>query len=249
MSTRPGPVTQSWARMSGSLLIAGAVIGLVGNALHPHTAELDAAAAVQAIAGNGAWVAIHVAIIIAILLIVGGLVGFADEMSGTSGEALARLGLAAALLGGAVVTVSLAIDGFGLRTLAVASLSANAADAALALRIWDAANRIDFGVWSMGMLTFFGLSFGCFGGAVIVSRRFPLWFGVVAVVGAAGSALAAFLQIGAGDEVQAAETVFLASSLILTLWVMAAGVLMWRAGPLADVSPVSRATSVDGARS
>ena len=107
--------------MYGALFIPGAVVGLVGNALHPHTAELDAAAAVQAIAWNGAWVAIHVTIIIAILLVVGGFVGFADEMTGTSGEALARLGLAAALLGGAVVTVSLAIDGFSLRALAVAS--------------------------------------------------------------------------------------------------------------------------------
>ena len=88
---------------------------------------------IQAIAGNGAWVAIHLAIIVAILLIIGGLVGLAEQMEGTSVEPLARLGLAAALLGGAIVTVSSAIDGFVMKALAVASPIAAAPDAALAL--------------------------------------------------------------------------------------------------------------------
>ncbi len=246
MSTRPGPGSQSWTRMFGALFVSGAVIGLVGNALHPHTAELDHASAVQAIAGNGSWVAIHVAIIIAILLIVGGLVGLADEMIGTRGEALARLGFAAALLGGAVVTVSLAVDGFGMRTLAVAAVGATGSDAALALRVWVAVDRLDFGLWTMGMLTFFGFAFGCVGGAVVLSRRFPVWFGAVAVAGAAGSIVAALLQIGADGEVQAAETVFLASSLTLTLWAMVAGVLMWRESPVPVGAPRSQVTSVDG---
>src|SRR5450759_3738830 len=100
MSARPQARSLVWPKVYGALFISGAVIGLVGNALHPHTAELDAAATVRAIAGNGAWVAIHLVIIVAILLIIGGLVGLAEEMTETSGEPLARMGLAAALLGG-----------------------------------------------------------------------------------------------------------------------------------------------------
>ena len=83
MSVQPQPLRRQ--RMSGALFIAGALIGLVGNALHPHTAGLDGAATVQAIAQNGAWVTIHLAIIVAILLIIGGLVGLADDMQGTAG--------------------------------------------------------------------------------------------------------------------------------------------------------------------
>ena len=247
MSTRQG-TGRTAASLSGVLLMSGAVTGLVGNALHPHTAELDAVAAVQAIAGNGAWVAIHVAIIIAILLIIGGLVGLADAMTKAPGEALARLGFAAALVGGAVVTVGLAVDGFGMKALAMASVSASDGDAALALRIWDAANRVDFGIWTMGMFTFFGLSFGCFGGAVVASRRWPAWFGSIAIAGAAGSAAAALLQIGANGEVQAAETLFLVSSLVLTGWVFASGVLMWRERPIVDLAPRSPLVSADGIR-
>ena len=222
-------------RISGALLIAGAVIGTVGNALHPHSASPDPAATVQAIAQNGAWVAIHLAIIVAILLIIGGLVGLAEDLRGSSAEPLARLGLAAALLGGAIVTVSTALDGFGRKALAVALAEAPAPEAATALRIAIAANDAQFGLWSIAMLVFFGVTFACFGGAIIASRRFPGWFGWIALVGAGGSAIAALLQIAANGQVQAAETIFLASSIMLTVWTLAVGVRLWR-GPALDVA-------------
>jgi hypothetical protein len=236
-------------RLFGALFIAGAVIGLVGNGLHPHTAGLDGAATVQAIAGNGAWVAIHLAIIIAILLVIGGFVGLGEEMTGTPGVPLARLGLMAAVLGGAVVTVSSAIDGFVMKALSDATVIATGTDGALALRISVAVVDVDFGIWSVGMLAFFGVAFACFGGAVVASRRYPGWFGWIAIVGAAGSTVAAILQIAASGAVQTAETLFFASSLILTLWALALGILMWRehadaivytpslASPVRDLQP------------
>jgi hypothetical protein len=244
MSTRPRPQRLPWHRLFGALFISGAIIGLVGNGLHPHTADLDGAATVHAIAGNGAWVAIHLAIIVAILLVIGGLVGLAEEMTGTTGEPLAQLGLTAALLGGAVVTVSLAIDGFVMKALSDASVSATGTNAALALRISVALKDVDFGIWSIGMLAFFGVAFACFGGAVIASRRYPGWFGWIAVIGAAGSAVAALLQIAASGEVQTAETLFFASSLLLTLWVLAIGILMWRGHADAIVDALSLASPV-----
>jgi Domain of unknown function (DUF4386) len=222
------PHSFSPQRMTGALFIAGAVIGLVGNALHPHTADPDAAATVRAIAQNGAWVGIHLAIIVAILLIIGGLVGLAEQLNGTSASPLARLGLAAALVGGAVVTVSSAMDGFVMKALALSSAGAPAAEAATAQRIAIAVKDADFGIWSIGMLVFFGAAFACFGMAVSASPRFAGWFGWVAVVGAGGATVAALLQIAASGEVQAAETIFLVSSLLLTLWTLAVGVLMWR---------------------
>ncbi len=243
MSAQPPPLVRQ--RMSGALLVAGAVIGLVGNALHPHTANPDPAATVQTIAQNGAWVGVHLAVIVAILLIIGGLVGLAELLKDTVGGALAGLGLAAALLGGAVVTVSTAVDGFVGKALALSSVGAPAADAALALRLSIAVNQVQFGIWSIGMLVFFGAAFACFGIAVSASRRFPGWFGLVAVVGGSGSAVAALLQIAATGAVQAAETLFLASSVLLTLWTLALGVLMWRgrADVLADGPLLANATA------
>lgn len=141
---------------------------------------------------------------------------------------VARLGLAAALLGGAVVTVSTAMDGFVMKALALSSAAAPAAEAATALLIAIAVKEVDFGIWSIGMLVFFGATFACFGLAVSASRRFASWFGWIAVVGAGGATVAALLQIAATGPVQAAETIFLVSSVLLTLWTLSVGVLMWR---------------------
>jgi hypothetical protein len=245
-----GPRSQPTAshRLFGALFISGSIIGAVGNGLHPHTAGVGGAATVQAIAASGAWVAIHLAIIIAILLVIGGLVGLAEDMTGTKGEPLARLGLAAALLGGAVVTVSSAIDGFVMKALSVAAVGTVAPDAAIALRISVAVKEVDFGIWSIGMLAFFGVAFACFGGAVIASRRHPYWFGWIAVAGAAGSAIAALLQIAASGEVQIAETLFFAASLILTLWALAIGIQMWRGSADAIIDGASHGPAVVDAR-
>lgn len=239
MSMQPLPVLQN--RIAGALFIAGATVGLVGNALHPHTADLDGAATVASIAQNGAWVPIHLAIITAIMLIIGGLVALTEHLADTPGGPFARLGLAGALLGGAVVTVSTAIDGFVMKALSV-SPEPPATDAAMALRVSLAVKEVDFGIWSIGMLVFFGAAFACFGMAVVASRRYPRWFGWIAVLGAGGSAVAAVLQIAAYGEVQAAETIFLLSSLVLTLWTLALGIGMWRerASPLLGVPSLAR---------
>ena len=53
---RPNRPPRARQRMSGAMFVAGAVIGLVGNALHPHSAEPNAAATIQALAQYGAWV-------------------------------------------------------------------------------------------------------------------------------------------------------------------------------------------------
>lgn len=215
-------------RVSGGLLIAGAVIGLVGNALHPHSADPDAAAVVRAIAASDTWVLIHLTIIAAILLIIGGLVGLARRLDDGPGESLARVGLAAAMVGGAVTLISLSLDGFGMKVLARSWAAAPDGEAATAMRLAVALRDMGSGIWSIGMLVLFGAAFACFGLAVSVSGRFPGWFGWVAIFGAGGATVAALLRIAATEELQAAETIFLVSSVLLTIWTLSMGILMWR---------------------
>ncbi|MBA3583155.1 MAG: DUF4386 family protein [Gemmatimonadetes bacterium] len=215
-------------RMSGGLLIAGAVIGLVGNALHPHTADPEGAAVVRAIAASDTWVPIHLTIILAILFIIGGLVGLARRLDDGPGESLARVGLVAAAVGGAVTLISLALDGFAMKALARSWAAAPDGEAATAMRLAVALRDTGSGVWSIGMLVLFGTAFACFGLAVSVSGRFSGWLGWIAILGAGGATVAALLRIAATGDVQAAESIFLASSLLLTMWTLSMGILMWR---------------------
>jgi hypothetical protein len=92
----------------------------------------------------------------------------------------------------------------------------------------------------MAILVLFGAAFACFGAAFVISGRFPAWLGWMAIASSVGSAVAALLQIANTGEVQAAETLFFASSLLVTLWAFAVGVLVWResdaAGSESEVS-------------
>jgi hypothetical protein len=224
--------------ISSVLLIMGGVLALIGNALHPHSPDSSAAGAVQALTSDDAWIWVHLAIIVGIVLIIGGLVLLASEFTGSPAEPLARLGVAAALMGGAVVTVSTAVDGFGMKALAVSAADAPTAEASGALRAAIAVQEMDFGIWSIGMLVLFGAAFGCFAAAMYTSGRFPAWYGWLAGSGAAGSTLAALLQIGNGGETAAAEYLFLVASMALTLWVLVVGIRLRRGLPLSGTQSV-----------
>ena len=226
-------VQRSSQRLTAVLLMAGAVIGAIGNALHPHVA-VSMTSKLQAIAGNEAWVAIHLTILVAILLVIGGLVGLARLLDDGRGGPLARLGIAAALLGGGLATVSTSIDGFAMKPLALNWAVASTSDAAAVLGLAGAVQVVGFAIWSMAILVLFGGAFACFGAAFVISGRFPAWLGWMAIASSVGSAVAALLQIANTGEVQAAETLFFASSLLVTLWAFAVGVLVWRDGRLPD---------------
>jgi hypothetical protein len=216
--------------------MAGAVIGIIGNALHPHVA-VSMTSKLQAIAGNEAWVAIHLTILVAILLVIGGLVGLARLVDDGPGGPLARLGIAAALLGGALATVSTSIDGFAMKPLALGWAAASTSDAAAVLGLAGAVQVVGFAIWSMAILVLFGAAFACFGAGIVASRQFPVWLGWLAIVSGIGSAVAALLQIANTGEVQAAETLFFGSSLLVTAWAFAVGVLVWRDGRALDGVP------------
>ena len=78
------------------------------------------------------------------------------------------------------------------------------------------------------MLVLFGAAFLCFGVALINRAGFPAAYGWAATAGGLGSSVAALLQIANTGEVQAAETLFLASSLLITAWAFAIGLLLLR---------------------
>jgi hypothetical protein len=223
--------------LTAALLLTGGLLALVGNALHPHAPDSDPAATIAALATDATWPWIHLAIVGGILLIIGGLVLFARLLVGSLAEPLARLAVAALLIGGAVVTVSTSVDGFGMKALAVATQAAPATETAASLRAAIAVDTMDFGIWSMGMLILFGAGFGCFAFALAASRRLSLWYAALAGAGAILSGVAAVLQIAEGGETKEAETLFLVGSMLLTAWVLVLGVRLWRGLPFPVPTP------------
>jgi hypothetical protein len=90
--------------MGSTAGIVGALLGLVGNLLHPATPTGDPEGVAHAIADSQLWVPDHLAIVLGLILMLGGLVAIARSIHGGLPGALARLGSVAAVAG---VTVGL----------------------------------------------------------------------------------------------------------------------------------------------
>src|SRR6266542_1492714 len=82
-------------RIGGASAVVGALLGLVGNLIHPETpGPADPEGTVRVVAESQIWVPVHLALVVAFLLMLGGLVAIHDSIRGGLPVALARLGLA-----------------------------------------------------------------------------------------------------------------------------------------------------------
>lgn len=93
---------RSFVRIGGASAIVGAVLGMVGNLLHPVTPIDDPEGVRESIADSEIWVAIHLVIVFGITLMLGGLVAIYHSIRGGIAGALARFGLFAAVVGATV---------------------------------------------------------------------------------------------------------------------------------------------------
>ena len=73
--------TTGWILRVGSYAgMAGALLGLVGNLLHPATPIGDPEGVARTIAGSRLWVPDHLAIVLGLILMLGGLVAIAHSI-------------------------------------------------------------------------------------------------------------------------------------------------------------------------
>jgi hypothetical protein len=215
-------------RIGAVLLIVGVVLPIIfGFALHPQVADPgDTEAVLQSIVDSPSWAGIHVAILAGGLLAIGGLLALYRSIMGEPGAALARLGFTAALVGGGIYLVSIAIEGSG-ALKALADAWAAAADKAIPFAVAEAMYLVSMDIFSGGWIIFGGVAPILFGLAITATDFYPKWLGWVAVVSGIGNALIAIVLFAQGWSL-VTNNVFTLFALALTLWQLAMGVLMWR---------------------
>ena len=211
-------------------LIVGFVLTIVHVALIVVDAPLsdpgDTEAFLQSIVDSSIWAGIHVLVLVPFLLGVGGLLALYRSITGEPGAALAQLGFAAALMGGAISSVSVAILG-GSAMKELADAWAAAADKEVPFAVAEATILVSFDIGSWGNLIFYGVAPILYGLAIALTGLYPKWLGWVAVVGGVGGVLIQMVQFSQGVS-QVTSTVYVASFLVVTLWLVVMGVLMWR---------------------
>ena len=214
-------------RIGAVLLIAGVVLTFGGGALHPLVSDPgDTEAILQSIVDSPNWAGLHVAILAGGFFMTVSLLALYRSILGEPGAALARLGFAAALVGGGLYLVSIAIEGSG-ALKALADAWAAAADKVVPFAVAEAVYLVGMDIFSAGWIFFGGMAPILFGLAIALTDFYPKWLGWVAVVVGIGNALIAIVLFSQGWS-QATDMTFTGFGLLLNLWQLVMGVFMWR---------------------
>ncbi len=215
-------------RIGAVSLIVGVILPIIFFvALHPKVPDPgDTEAILQSIVDSPSWAGIHVGILAGGFLIIGGLLALYRSITGEPGAALARLGFAAALVGGAIYLVSVAIEGSGALKV-LADTWAAADDKAVPFAVAEAVYLVSMDIFSGGWIVFGGVAPILFGLAIALTDFYPKWLGWVAVVLGVGNAVIAMVLFSQGWS-QVTDSVFTVFAFMLNLWQLVMGVLMWR---------------------
>lgn len=211
--------------------VLGAIVALIGNILHPRTPASglgDPEAFLRLVAGSPIWVTAHVGLILGSLLFLGGLVALAHTLSAEGDSGLARLGLAGALVGSAMNFIVLALDGIAMKDTAESWTNASGAEKDVALHAGAILYHLDFALFDIWVVIFFGMTFILYGLAALGSNAYPRWLGWVAVVGGLGASLVGLVQAFVGTSQITFLILFPACAALLSIWLLVMGVLMWR---------------------
>ena len=214
-------------KVGAGFAILGAILGAVGNGLHPHLTNPSLEAFLTLVASRADWTALHLTIILSIIFIVGGLFGVYRSLPNEPAAGLARLGFAVAVAGSALVAVNFASDGFAMKNIASAWAGASAADQATMLPAAQVMYQIDLGFYTVWIFLFLGLPFVLYGAALIWSDVYPRWLGWLGLIGGAGCTIVGVMQY-LGGETTLLTTLFLVFSVAITIWVFIIGLLLWR---------------------
>lgn len=220
---------RSLFRIGSVSAIVGSILAIVVNLLHPRSASLkNPEAFLRMIAESTIWVGDHVGIVFAVLLVTGGLIAIYRSIPDEPGAAWARLGFAGALVSAAILCVLMATDGITVKVLADAWAKAPATEKAVAFSVAHALALVDFAIFSIWTIVFFGVTIILYGLAVSTTSVYPKWLGWVAVLAGIGSALIGLNQAYKGPSVLVTNVLFPIFSIIITIWVLVMGVLLWR---------------------
>jgi hypothetical protein len=214
----------------GACGVSGAVLALVTNGLHPHPSDFRLETLLQQIAQNATWSVLHLALIFSLMLILGALLVITLTTEGEAGATVARFAWLATLLGGALILVSTAVDGFSMNQIARSWYDAAPGEKTTVLSIADSVESAQYAIYSLSVVIFLGIGIFLYGLATTLGNDYPKALGWLAMLSGAGAFLVGVAQTLGGPTFRDTEIFFVLFSMLSTLWVFVMGLLMWRKG-------------------
>ena len=215
-------------RLGGWAAIVGALLGMVGNLLHPATPIGDPLGTAQVIEGSASWVSLHLVIILGIILMLFGLFALYRSIQGGLAGALAQFGMLAAVVGITIGLLLVVMDGVGARQLAKEWALAPSGEEVIALRVVNANETVNFSLASLFNLVFAGTTFILFGLAVVLATGYPKWLGWIAVAAGVLSIGAGLVQAYSGEPTEESRVLTIVGPTVITLWLLVVGTALIR---------------------
>jgi hypothetical protein len=219
------PVSSSASRTTAALAIVGGSLALVGNLIAPRF-NSDDVIVYRQVAASSRFSAAGVIVLGAVILVTAAFAALTRRFQATTMPELANLGRAAALVGGTIAVMQTGFELYAYKQQAAAFAGANSHNVVPAF--W-AANALDhtssamFATWTLVLLGITPILIGVT--QVRDARRRAL--GVAALAGGAVCVVVGFGSLLRDDQ-SVYDVPFLIGSLIVTLWLIASGVALWR---------------------
>jgi hypothetical protein len=221
---------QSLARLGSVSAFAGAIVLLVSTLLHPMSRDPnDAPEAFAEYAADSFYVWTHLGQFAGFALLGAALVALAATFEPARASAWARIGLAATIVGIAIAAALQAVDGVALKVTVDRWAAATGDTRAVIYEAALAVRQIEIGLASLLSITT-GLTLIAFGLAMLLGARYPRWLGAIGLLDGVGMVAAGAAQAATGFSALA-MTLSMAASSVLLIWIILAGIFMWRLAP------------------
>lgn len=218
---------RSFLRWGGLAAVVGGVLALVGNVLHPRWTDMDDVERYRELADSGIWKVDHLLLVVALLLTTAGTVAIARSLEGRDGDALAQYGRIATVVGGAISLAAIGLDAYAYRVAAENFVGAIPQDQVASFWAVNAIDHVSTALFNVFTLVLLGVAPLLIGLAAMRSRRYPAWVAWAATVGGAVCFVVGLWGLGTTDQ-DMLVIPFLVGSLLVTLFILAAGWMLWQ---------------------
>lgn len=217
------------ARVGAVAAMAGAVVGIVFNVLHPRPEDIDSTLSeLEMVEDSGIWLFDHYMLGIAIALGLLGGVAISRSYAEESARSWGRFALVAQVIGVAIGFLTISVDGMIMDKVTDEWAAAGGGTGTPEFVTAAAVANVSLGLFTALIGSLFGLAATLFGLAGLSSNTYPRWLGALVLAGGVLGFAAGTIQFLGGISDLSATILFLPASIAFTVWLFASGWYLWQ---------------------
>jgi hypothetical protein len=217
-------------RLGGWLAVAGTILSVVVNALHPHQDIATDAFMTEVHEAGGLWIPLHLGISIAVMLDLFAMRAIGKTLANIDRPDLVRYANATAVVSAAVMIVLMGIDGFSTKHVADYYVAAQGAEKVAAYPVAYLILLLLLALLGLWYALFFGVAMPLYSLAMLRSTFYPRWLGLLGLTAGIGGLITGCLIYLLGSSFVVTTLMFLMFSSLGFLWLLLAGVRLLKVG-------------------